>query len=314
MSVTPTIEQTDTSLIFRFPKSSDLDLKVYNPAFFESLGVVATISIVNDRGEEVASSKEMVGGNGSSSGELTFPYSQFVYLMRRGRDDTTANEPEAEPIQTRFFSAISNAFSNVKTNIQSGLDKLPKSVPISPKEEIQTVKTETLSPLPTLTSPDTQPVSPPTTLYESIANTATAVVPPKPVVVDKPSTASIVTAPSELASEQQSDASDGSSSSKTDTPTYYWKVVVEEQHNPKRNFEKEFWGELMEEWFRDVLRLSELEKKWGVYIDGEFYTVFGRKIKIGRVIPYADAPVNTVNAFLQKAVVLENSLPAKYLV
>ena len=317
MSVTPTIEKTDTSVIFRFPKSSELDLKVYNPAFFESLGIMATISIVTDRGEEVSSSKNMMGG-GEMDKQLTFPYNQFVYMVNRGRDPdadalpTPPTEPEEEPIQTRFFSAVSNAFSGVKSNIQ--MPKLPQFVTnptsISPKEEIQSVKQMPSPPLPTLAEPESEakPVTPFNTfaeVAESISPPSvsiSSVPPPPPPTSDmKPESISPDDV-SELASEPKT----------TEVPKYYWKVVVEREHNPERNLEKEFWGELMEEWFRDVLRLSELEKKWGVYIDGAFYTVYGRKIKIGTVIPYSEAPANTVDVFLKDAVVLENSLPAKY--
>ena len=193
---------------------------------------------------------------------------------------------------------------------------MPKSGPISPKEEIESVKTNSPPPLPTLDDPTAKPETqqPPTTLFESISKVAETVAPPAPIVSDKPSTATMIT--SELSSDETSDdKSIGMEETevKEETPKYYWKVVVSREQNPERISTKEFWGELMDEWFRDVLRLSELEKKWDVYIDGEFYMVYGRKIKIGRVIPYADAPANTVDMFLKNAVVLENSLPAKYL-
>lgn len=319
---TPTIEKNETSVIFRFPKSSELDLKVYNPAFFESLGVIATISIVNDVGQEVSSSKTMTGGGNSTTGDLTFPYNQFVYLITRGKDENTSSETETdttkqEPLQTRFFSAVSNAFSNAKTNIQSGFANMPKlqqkPTPISPIEELETVKTTSPPPLPTLADPETPTVESPITLYETISKVAETVAPKPPIISDKPSLATMVVSEHPSSETLPSDSTQSIVEPSSETPKYYWKVVVESEKNPERNLEKEFWGELQEEWFRDIMRLSELEKKWGVYINGPFYTVYGRKIKIGNVIPYNEKQEDTISSFLKNAVVLDNSLPAKYI-
>lgn len=75
------IVQTDAHLVIRFPKHSDLDMKIYNPAFFNLLGfhnVETSIVLPTTQG----------GGDGTGepvvvNQHLTYPYKYFQFLFKR---------------------------------------------------------------------------------------------------------------------------------------------------------------------------------------------------------------------------------------
>jgi len=91
----------------------------------------------------------------------------------------------------------------------------------------------------------------------------------------------------------------------------FWKLVVPKLANPPKVFEPSEIAEKYEQHFRDVLLQSRMETKSGIYVSGSFYSVLGRKVKIGTVEPSSPSK-HTLRDYLQTVPELEGSIMSKY--
>jgi hypothetical protein len=80
-AVQPTFVKTDTQLVIRFPKHSDLDIKIYNPAFFELLGFRGVETSVVVPGTQTGG--DGTGETAEVDQRLTYPYKYFQFLFKR---------------------------------------------------------------------------------------------------------------------------------------------------------------------------------------------------------------------------------------
>jgi len=138
MSSSPEISKTDTEIVIKFPKHSDLDIKFYNPEIFHSLGFVgATVSLDTLEGDQT--------GGGlldyqpipeQPIEELSYPYRYFAYMFRGLTPKT--NTPS--PPQKQQDSAPQNGLIGTIMGLNSGDKKeeeesKPEEEEEEPKEE-----------------------------------------------------------------------------------------------------------------------------------------------------------------------------------
>jgi hypothetical protein len=448
------IQETDSNLFLFYPKSNDLEIKFYNPSFWESLGfqgvsisVVKTPDVSAEEPSSVSNSVAQTGGGEPEKHTVSFPYNQFIYLLKGnpgqpGRVDTvfqtygttktesenrpagiygiffpmldgiyktiftkketTATTPaaptasttastttpsmlssmmptqketpststtnttsqgttslgvsvpdvskslpdmskslETKPTEIKennktLYSSLVDYFSPNQSETQKqqpvGVAPLPVPVPapeVVPKETISTnsspsntlgetkpvedvpITSTTVSPnvpskepetiQPTPTEPSIAPVSETTPSGETQKQ-------PEETVQPTPTEPPIVPAPVPIAPVSETTPS---GETETKTGNLFWKMVVPKLSNSPKVFETSEIAEKYEQHFRDVLLQSRMETKSGIYVVGSFYSVLGRKVKIGTVEP-ASPSKNTLRDYLQTVPELEGSIMSKY--
>ena len=396
------VEDKEEEIIITLPKSNDLEIKVYNPHFMESLGWKGvSVSILNEN-------KEQVGGDPSNPSEhpkLTFPYNQFVYMIK-GAEPTSPQKTEPsntlqnddEAIKTHKRSpGLYGYFSNtldylfgifakvssqketvkeeppVKTNddtmkqptsgdepsmLSASLDKTmemkPTEISEVPKEPVLEEPPQTVSKEMEISNTETSEVpkepvleEPPQTVSKEmeISNTETSEVPKEPVQEEptKVETTEITEVPKEPVSEETQEIQQPpqtvskemeiskteptvltqpgeiavpivpavSSTATTSPSNLFWKISIPKSSNPPKLFEPSDLGGKYEQHFRDILLLSKMEAKSGIYIVGSFYTIQGKKMKLGTV-ELASLGKNTLADYLLQVPPLEGTLMDKY--
>ena len=430
------IQETDSNLFLFYPKSNDLEIKFYNPAFWESLGfqgisvsVVKTPTLTPTTTEDASGSVQTGGSPGPSSHSVSFPYNQFVFLLKGNPEQpsrvdtvlqqyaTTQSEAEKRPagLYGVFFPMLDGIyktlFAKSKEEPAPAPAPAPEPAPVSDTTStstsmfsglMPTQKTETQTAMPSMnvSLPDvskqlemkpTEVKEPPKSLYSSLmeyvspAKQETQPVPPPPEtiqpvvstqpiqqqetqpvlqpvsppetqpVLQPPETQPVLPPPEtqpvaeptqpvlpppetqpgispEIPKEQTEiekpiepqpspevvpivSVVPISEPEKTETePTVgqlFWKLVIPKLSNPPKVFEPSEIAEKYEQHFRDVLLQSRMETKSGIYVAGSFYSVLGRKVKIGTVEP-SNNNKHTLRDYLQTVPELEGSIMSKY--
>jgi len=147
MADSPEIVKTDTEVIIKFPKHSDLDIKFYNPEIMHSLGFVdATVHLdtqepttPDTQNREGWSLTQTQSGGGLFDYEaapeqpletMTYPYRYFAYMFRNLSPVSSGTKPEPELNQkeekepTGLLGTIMSF-----TNKNSGEEKKPEPTP-----------------------------------------------------------------------------------------------------------------------------------------------------------------------------------------
>ena len=369
------VEDKEEEIIITLPKSNDLEIKVYNPHFMESLGWKGvSVSILNEN-------KEQVGGDPSNPSEhpkLTFPYNQFVYMIKGAEptspqktepSNTLQNDDEAIKTHKRspglygYFSNTLDYLFGIFAKVSSQKETVKEEPPVKTNDD--TMKQPTSGDEPSMLSASLdktmemkpteisevpkEPVleEPPQTVSKEmeISNTETSEVPKEPVQEEptKVETTEITEVPKEPVSEETQEIQQPpqtvskemeiskteptvltqpgeiavpivpavSSTATTSPSNLFWKISIPKSSNPPKLFEPSDLGGKYEQHFRDILLLSKMEAKSGIYIVGSFYTIQGKKMKLGTV-ELASLGKNTLADYLLQVPPLEGTLMDKY--
>jgi len=119
----PEITKTDTEIVIKFPKHSDLDIKFYNPEIIQSLGFVgATVHL-----DTLETPGEQQTGGGLLDYEptpeqpvesLSYPYRYFAYMFGSfnpmARKEPVKDEPKEETQPSGFMGTIMSLTSGEK--------------------------------------------------------------------------------------------------------------------------------------------------------------------------------------------------------
>lgn len=314
------IKESDSEIEIQVPKLNDLEVKFYNPSFFESLGYSNTLVSIVDTSLPPSQSG-MTGGNNETQDneKLTFPYSQFVYMLRGPPPKT----PESGSGIYGFFSnTLEKIFNLFSKKSEPETDAKDTEVPTTTETEIPSTTV-----LPTNVGEETMKIQQsvvvsPTVISEpkydtdsvteeiqpqiesteqiSISESAKSILPPNDVEteVSKVSVAEPIV-PVAIETEKP----------KIDTPTKFWKISIPKvsvTEIPKLDTLEE-----NEKHLKDILWFSKMESKSGIYVNGSFYTILGKHIKLGTV-ELASENKNSVRDFCSTIPRVEGTLVDKY--
>jgi hypothetical protein len=177
------IQELDLTIEIKIPKVNELEVKFYNPHFFESLGYSNTSISVIDASINIIRGGDSHPDNGND--KLTFPFNQFVYLLR-GRKPYTPTTSIPTPIvdpDLETKPGLYGVFSNTLDKI-SGVFSRKKDDSLPKIDETETIAKEVEEPTTTSTEPSSISTLFSTT-REEISNLPKSVV-VSPTVVTEP--------------------------------------------------------------------------------------------------------------------------------
>ena len=129
----PEITKTDTEIVIKFPKHSDLDIKFYNPEIIQSLGFVgATVHL-----DTLETPGEQQTGGGLLDYEstpeqpvesLSYPYRYFAYMFR-SINPTRKEEPKEEPVKPKEETQPSGLMGTIMSLTSGEKKSQPEPTP-----------------------------------------------------------------------------------------------------------------------------------------------------------------------------------------
>ncbi len=145
MADSPEIEKTDTEVVIKFPKHSDLDIKFYNPEIFHSLGF-KNVTIHLDTLE----SGNMYGGGlldyeptpEQPIETLSYPYRYFAYMFRAFNPSAKSDVQTKPSAPKGLISSIMGLADNARPSGEMVVDlssnnNKPQLTESKDKEEVE---------------------------------------------------------------------------------------------------------------------------------------------------------------------------------
>ncbi len=128
MSFSPEIIKTDTEIVIKFPKHSDLDIKFYNPEIIQSLGFVGATVHLDTLGPDA-----MFGGGlfdyepvpEQPIEKLSYPYRYFAYMFRalnpNSNTYSTTQQPQSKGILGSIMETLGSKNKSPSETQKSGI-------------------------------------------------------------------------------------------------------------------------------------------------------------------------------------------------